>query len=256
MSGFSGMCLLSSVVGLFIYSVCKTWPAILHYIQHYRPDPVICNRLPPSVLDVLHHYFQASISIGLSRMEGSSAVGYFSVPCSLLLWLDLCTEYSGNSLLQSTCLVDLIQTVLSIVEESRIVLGLIVLKLYSGISCTKLILYTLTRDVISQSHQNVPLRHIAHILIIIQYLNEDWSVSSLKLLQGLKSWVSIYYVVSSQLGPWDLTDDRQIQSDSIDSSHRCVHPILQEPHLREQVESHDQSQIRQRCAAYQSIWNL
>ena len=30
----------------------------------------------------------------------------------------------------------------------------------------------------------------------------------------------------------DLTDDRQIQGNWIDSSHRCAHSILQEPHLR------------------------
>ena len=38
-----------------------------------------------------------------------------------------------------------------------------------------------------------------------------------------------------ELGPArrnaDLTDDRQIQGDWIDSSHNCAHPILQEPHL-------------------------
>ena len=39
-----------------------------------------------------------------------------------------------------------------------------------------------------------------------------------------------------ELGPAsrdpDLRDDRQIQGNWIDSSHRCAHPILQEPHLR------------------------
>ena len=30
----------------------------------------------------------------------------------------------------------------------------------------------------------------------------------------------------------DLTDDRQIQGNWIDSSHKCAHPILQELHLR------------------------
>ena len=42
-----------------------------------------------------------------------------------------------------------------------------------------------------------------------------------------------------ELGParkdGDLTDDRQIQGNWIDSSHRCAHPILQEPHLRDLI---------------------
>ena len=33
----------------------------------------------------------------------------------------------------------------------------------------------------------------------------------------------------------DLTDDRQIQGNWIDSSHRCAHPILQEPRLRDLI---------------------
>ena len=33
----------------------------------------------------------------------------------------------------------------------------------------------------------------------------------------------------------DLTDDRQIQGNWIDSSHRCAHPILQEPCLRDLI---------------------
>ena len=42
-----------------------------------------------------------------------------------------------------------------------------------------------------------------------------------------------------ELGPArrdaDLTDDRQIQGKWIDSSHRCAHPILQEPRLRDLI---------------------
>ena len=33
----------------------------------------------------------------------------------------------------------------------------------------------------------------------------------------------------------DLTDDRQMQGNWIDSSHRCARPILQEPQLRDLV---------------------
>ena len=33
----------------------------------------------------------------------------------------------------------------------------------------------------------------------------------------------------------DQTDDRQIQGNWIDSSHRCAHPILQEPRLRDLI---------------------
>ena len=33
----------------------------------------------------------------------------------------------------------------------------------------------------------------------------------------------------------DLTDDRQIQGNWSDSSHRCAHPILQEPRLRDLI---------------------
>ena len=33
----------------------------------------------------------------------------------------------------------------------------------------------------------------------------------------------------------DLTDDTQIQGNWIHSSHKCAHPILQEPHLRDLI---------------------
>ena len=43
----------------------------------------------------------------------------------------------------------------------------------------------------------------------------------------------------TEIGPCkedaDLTDDRQIQGNWIDSSHRCAHPDLQEPHLRDLI---------------------
>ena len=61
-----------------------------------------------------------------------------------------------------------------------------------------------------------------------------------------------------ELGPArrdaDLKDDRQIQGDWIDSSYRCAHPILRAtPQIPDQVGPHDQSQSRQRRAAYWPI---
>ena len=58
-----------------------------------------------------------------------------------------------------------------------------------------------------------------------------------------------------ELGPArrdiDLTDGRQIQGNCIDSSHRCAHLVLQEPHLRDliKLDPMTRGQSRQRCAA-------
>ena len=41
----------------------------------------------------------------------------------------------------------------------------------------------------------------------------------------------------------DLTDDRQIQGNHIDSSHRCAHPTLQEPHLRDLIKFYPMTRV-------------
>ena len=50
-----------------------------------------------------------------------------------------------------------------------------------------------------------------------------------------------------ELGPAkrdaDLTDDEQIQGNWIDSSHRCAHPILQEPHLRDLIKLNPMTRV-------------